>query len=444
MKTKSPLSILFLLIFLGTFPNESKAQLKYIGLKDEANVREAQQIVYHTYASRYAHFWPKMHLFDNYVYVTTADGIYRKTLETLDETTWEQYAFKGVPIRNFVKNGDKLLAATPAWQDSILLLSEDDGKTFTNVTPPSFFIEDYENMAQVYNIASNPLNSNSLLISLYPKGVAKSTDFGANWSTLGGELGGYQDWFLGFHPNDTTIIFNTGETPVFNSFISASYDNGETWKIVETRNNHCTHELVFHPSNPNIIISGGEGRIAKSYDKGKTWTDSHSSTPIIYIYSIVYDENNPNILYASGNIHGPEEYIIIYRSTDGGETWNEYINEYMAGADGIIDMELYGGKLIIYTMTNGIYTLDLSSTNINNPVKKQTVLYPNPVQGILYGKGKETPQNVTLFSITGKTIFNQNPGLQNFEIDMANYAKGIYLLRISYENDVETEVIINQ
>ena len=92
--------------------------------------------------------------------------------------------------------------------------------------------------------------------------------------------------------------------------------------------------LTVHPTNPDVIIVGTERNgFVKSIDGGNNWTRSRKGLRHYYdsypeIYDIAFSENNPDIVYAAvldgpGPVTGnyPSSNGGIYKSLDGGETW---------------------------------------------------------------------------------------------------------------------------
>ncbi|HET9775943.1 MAG TPA: hypothetical protein VFP77_05205 [Gemmatimonadaceae bacterium] len=153
-------------------------------------------------------------------------------------------------------------------------------------------------------IAGVPSQPNTFYISFDNGGVWRSTDFGSNWFPL--------------------------------------FDDQPTGSI---------GAIAVAPSNPNIIYVGsgagiirpdlatGDG-IYKSTDAGKTWTHLglRDSQMIAYID---VDPTNPDRLFvaALGHPYGPSEERGIFRSTDGGKTFQKvlYKDAYTSGNDVRID-----------------------------------------------------------------------------------------------------------
>lgn len=431
---KQNLISLLISFFLFT---QSYGQMKYLGLKQESNVRIAQQKL-----AGSGTYWPKMQIIDDNIYVSTINGIYSKQISSTNDTLWNSYAFQGVPVRNFVKHNDSLLAITSKTNDSLMLLSIDNGNTYVNHTSEFFF--KYKEVNTIWSVSMNPLNFNSLVVLHNGYGVAKSIDFGNTWSSLKEWAGGYQDRFVGFNRNDSTNILYVGEQMFEESYTQVTYDNGNTWILTNNIPSHCNHVLAFHPTNPDIILSGEEGRIAKSFDRGRNWITKGQFKE--YIYSVVFDENNPNILFACGNFIGIDDTIRIYKSIDCGDNWSLYCGNVIPNSDGIVDMQINKNKLILYTMVNGIYMLDLDVTNSINVTENgmEFILYPNPSNSIISCNCNETINFVRLIDSSGKLLKVIIPHSKGFVLDISSFSKGIYMSLFETNDKIIYKKIIKE
>ena len=144
-------------------------------------------------------------------------------------------------------------------------------------------------------------------------------------------------------------VFYMGQV---NGGVWKSDDYGRTWNpIFDDQPTQSIGAIAVAPSDPNIIyVASGEGLhrpdlsvgngIYKSVDAGKTWThlglrDGQQ------IPALAIDPRDPNKLFAAvlGHPYGPSEERGIYRSTDGGQTWQRVISkdENTGGSDVEID-----------------------------------------------------------------------------------------------------------
>ena len=116
-------------------------------------------------------------------------------------------------------------------------------------------------------------------------------------------------------------------------------DNGVTWApVFEREAVHSIGDVAIYQPDPNIIwvgtgeranrqsVSWGDG-IYKTTDGGKTWTNVGLKTSM-HIGRIVTHPSNPAIVYvaAQGSVWGPGGDRGLYRTMDGGKTWQRTLH----------------------------------------------------------------------------------------------------------------------
>ncbi|MBN1225102.1 MAG: hypothetical protein JXB23_17770 [Candidatus Aminicenantes bacterium] len=142
--------------------------------------------------------------------------------------------------------------------------------------------------------------------------------------------------------------------------IFKSEDNGMTWKAVfdQVGTALTIGDIAIAPSDPNIVWAGtgepnnrqssswGDG-VYRSLDGGQTWQcmglkDTH------HIGRIAIDPANPQVVFvaALGHLWGPNAERGIFRTRDGGKTWEKslFINE----DTGCVDVVMEDNGRIIY------------------------------------------------------------------------------------------------
>jgi photosystem II stability/assembly factor-like uncharacterized protein len=131
-----------------------------------------------------------------------------------------------------------------------------------------------------------------------------------------------------------------------------SDDYGRTWNpIFDGQPTQSIGAIAVAPSDANIVyVASGEGLhrpdlstgdgIYKSTDAGKTWRHLGLREGQ-QIPALAVDPKDPNRLYAAvlGHPYGPNPERGIYRSTDGGSTWNKVLDKgpNIGGSDVLID-----------------------------------------------------------------------------------------------------------
>ncbi len=126
---------------------------------------------------------------------------------------------------------------------------------------------------------------------------------------------------------------------VNNGGIWKTTDFGRTWfPIFDDQATSSIGDIVVAPSDPNVIYVGtGEGLqrpdlstgdgVYKSTDAGKTWRHLPGLRDAQQLGGLAVDAHNPNRVFvaALGHPYGPNEERGVYRSTDGGETWQRVL-----------------------------------------------------------------------------------------------------------------------
>lgn len=91
----------------------------------------------------------------------------------------------------------------------------------------------------------------------------------------------------------------------------------------------------FHPTDINTFIVGTAGGGAwRTEDAGLTWTSLIDNLPILGVSDVDYNPLNPNTIYiCTGDRDGNDNFSIgVYKSTDGGSTWNPTNLQYTMNA----------------------------------------------------------------------------------------------------------------
>jgi photosystem II stability/assembly factor-like uncharacterized protein len=151
------------------------------------------------------------------------------------------------------------------------------------------------------------------------------------------------DWTNG------TIWVGTGESNSSRSSYAGigvlkSTDKGETWQNVGLTDSHHIGRIIINKNNPNEVIVGvighlytpnAERGIFKTTDGGKTWNNVLFINENTGVIDISVSPTNSNILYAASwernrkawNFDGDGENSAIYKSIDAGSTWTKITSE---------------------------------------------------------------------------------------------------------------------
>lgn len=179
-------------------------------------------------------------------------------------------------------------------------------------------------------------------------GVWKSTDGGINWESIsdGSVFGTGSVGAIAVADSDpNTIYVGMGESPIRGNVshgdgVYKSTDAGKTWKRVGLEDTSQIPRIRINPKNPDLVYVAALGHVwgpndqrgvFRSKDGGKTWEKILNRGNKAGAIDLILDPTNPNILYAGfwevyrkpWTLESGGPGSGIFKSTDGGDTWTE-------------------------------------------------------------------------------------------------------------------------
>ncbi len=200
---------------------------------------------------------------------------------------------------------------------------------------------------RVVAVAGDPARDQVFYFGSTGGGVWKTTDGGTIWENVSdGYFKRASVGALAVAPSDPNVIYaGMGESTIRGNVshgdgVYRSTDAGKTWVhcgLAETRN---IGKVRVHPQNADLVYvaalghahgANSERGVYRSRDGGKTWERVLFRSEKAGAIDLAIDPNNPRILYATlwEARRGPYELVSggegsgIFKSTDGGDTWTE-------------------------------------------------------------------------------------------------------------------------
>ncbi|MGE5242765.1 MAG: VPS10 domain-containing protein [Betaproteobacteria bacterium] len=178
-------------------------------------------------------------------------------------------------------------------------------------------------------------------------GLWKSTDGGTTWRPVTDhQITSSSVGAVAVAPSNPDVVYiGTGESEIRGNIapgdgVYKSTDGGKTWTHVGLEQAGNIAKIRVNPTNPDIAFVAAFGNystpnpdrgIYRTRDGGKTWEKVLYRDPKTAGIEVNFDPNNPNIVYASLWEAFRNTYMMssggpgsgLFKSTDGGDHWTE-------------------------------------------------------------------------------------------------------------------------
>ncbi|HEX5070833.1 MAG TPA: hypothetical protein VFV78_11525 [Vicinamibacterales bacterium] len=259
----------------------------------------------------------------------------------------------------FAASASSLGGQTPAPIDPSLL----SGVTLRAIGPASVGgrIDDFA-------VGRTPGKPDAVYVATASGGVFKSVNGGVTWAPIFDKVDAMMSiGAIAVSRSNPNVVWvgtgeaNTRQSSSWGDGVYKSTDAGATWKhmgLVETRS---IGRIVIDPANPDVVYVAAQGHlwgpnadrgVFKTTDGGATWQHTLKVNDNTGATDIVINPDNPRILFAaayqrerkSWGFNGGGPASGIYRSTDSGATWKEVTAGLPAGDMGRIGLDIYKGS----------------------------------------------------------------------------------------------------
>ncbi|MFA0964131.1 WD40/YVTN/BNR-like repeat-containing protein [Roseivirga sp. BDSF3-8] len=242
------------------------------------------------------------------------------------------YSQDALSQRKKSKNKEEVKSALPAMP----------GMAFRSIGPAL-------TSGRISDFAVHPEDRSTYYVATSAGGVWKTENAGITFTPLFDQQGSYSIGVVTMDPNNHDVIWvGTGEnnnqrSVAYGDGVYKSVDGGNSWKHMGLKNSEHIGSIVVDPRDSDVVYvaaigplwnAGGERGLYKTTDGGETWNRVLNISEHTGINEVHMDPRNPDILYASAHQRrrhvftyisgGPESGL--HRSMDGGETWEEINN----------------------------------------------------------------------------------------------------------------------
>lgn len=198
---------------------------------------------------------------------------------------------------------------------------------------------------RVVAVAGDPVDPNVFYFGGVAGGVWKTDDGGQYWHCItDGQLQTGSIGALAVAPSDPNVLYaGTGETTIridvtHGDGVYKSTDAGQTWAHVGLRDSRHIGRIRIHPTNPDVVYVAALGHafrdneergLYRSTNGGRTWERILYVSDQAGAVDISLDPHNPRLLFATiwqtrrkfWTIDSGGDDCGLWRSKDGGDTW---------------------------------------------------------------------------------------------------------------------------
>ena len=203
-------------------------------------------------------------------------------------------------------------------------------------------------------------NNITILVGTVGQGIMRSTDSGETWRRVGINQGIHSDAMVRVIANDPsqpqTVFAGTDKG------LLRSEDAGESWRSVDSPlSDYCVWAIAIDPADPATMFAGTgtptPAAIFRSTDGGTTWekrpaevAEECPAVGVPRVTGIAIDPTNRNSIWVGLEVDG------VRRSTDGGDTWTA-INGQIPNPD-VHNVVVAAGppKTVVVVVNNDVYT----------------------------------------------------------------------------------------
>jgi len=187
---------------------------------------------------------------------------------------------------------------------------------------------------------------NQIWLGAASGGVWKTKNAGASWESVFDEQPILNIGSIAIQQSNPSVVWvGTGEGNPRNSIslgegIYKTLDGGASWKRMGLEKTRNIHRIIVDPSNPNTVYAGAIGNpyaehpergVFKTTDGGETWNKILFTNDTSGVADMIMDPSNPNKLFVAMWQHRRTPWSLssggpgsgLYMTFDGGKSWKK-------------------------------------------------------------------------------------------------------------------------
>ena len=240
---------------------------------------------------------------------------------------------------------------------------------------------------RIHDVQALPNDPSTVYIAAATGGLWKSTNHGTTWTPIFDHEPTATFGVIAIAPSDSNVLWagtgeqNNRQSSSWGNGVYRSTDGGATWTHVGLDSTRAIGRIVVDPRDPAVAYVAALGNlwkaspdrgVYKTTDGGHTWTKSLFVDTLTGAVDLVMDPDSSNVLYAAMYarlrtpccFNGGGDESGIFRTTDGGATWQRLSGGLPAGNTGRIGLAVArtNGRrvyaIVEHPTAGGVYRTD--------------------------------------------------------------------------------------
>ncbi|MEK7668172.1 MAG: hypothetical protein AAB409_05940 [Gemmatimonadota bacterium] len=216
---------------------------------------------------------------------------------------------------------------------------------------------------RIHEIAALPSNPAMLYVATASGGLWHSANMGTTWSPLFDDQPVSTFGSVAIAASNPSVVWvgtgeqNNRQSTSWGNGVYRSDDGGRTWRHLGLERTRHIGRVLVHPSDSEIAYVAALGNlwapseergVYKTSDGGRSWERVLFVDTLTGVVDLVMDPADPNVLYAAAyqrlrrawGFNGGGPGSGIFKTTDGGRTWRRIEEGLPAGEKGRIGLAI--------------------------------------------------------------------------------------------------------
>ncbi len=199
---------------------------------------------------------------------------------------------------------------------------------------------------RVGDFAVDPRDKSHYYVAVCSGNVWETHNAGITWKPIFDDQDSYSIGCLALAPTNPDIVWvGTGEnnsqrSVAYGDGVYRSLDGGKSWKNMGLKRSLHIGRIIVHPQDENVVYvaamgplwgPGGDRGVYRSTDGGESWELILEIDENTGVVDLVMDPRDPDVMYAASYQRRRHTWTLInggpgsgiHKTTDGGSTWTE-------------------------------------------------------------------------------------------------------------------------